>query len=79
MATKTQAHATIHTGETLMKELIDASKTFERIFNRLVRTEPTSEKYFELLGDLWAGAELIETKAADCKEVADELMDAFPG
>jgi hypothetical protein len=68
----------IRTAETLMRELIESSKKFEKLFNELTRTDPASELYFELLGDLWAESELIKTKAEDCKQAADELMDAFP-
>ena len=76
MATKTQA--SVHTAQTLMRELLDAAREFEKLFSRLARTDPESGKYFDLLGDIWASAELIETKAGSCKEVADELMGAFP-
>ncbi|MGH9343565.1 MAG: hypothetical protein ACRD19_07385 [Terriglobia bacterium] len=76
MASRTAT--SIHTAETLMRELIESSKRFEKLFSRLKGTGPASETCFELLGELWAESELIKTKAEDCKQVTDELMNAFP-
>jgi hypothetical protein len=79
MASKTAPPPpSLHTAELLMRELIEASRKFEKLFEKLARTDPATEKGFELFGDLWAQAELIRSKAEHSKEELDHIMDAFP-
>jgi hypothetical protein len=69
---------TLHTAEILMRELIEASRNFEKLFHELMQSNPTSERAFDLLSDLWVEAEVIRSKAEHSKEELDAVMNAFP-
>jgi hypothetical protein len=76
MATKTSP--SMRTAETLMRELIEASQKFQKLFDDLMQTDQTSERAFDLLSELWVEAEVVRSKAEHSKEELDAVMDAFP-
>lgn len=74
----TRTTPSLRTAEVLKRELMEASRKFEMLFDELTHTDPLSEKAFDLLSELWVHAEVIRSKAEHSKEELDAVMDAFP-
>jgi hypothetical protein len=68
----------LQTAEILMRELIESSRKFEKLFDELIRSDRTSKTAFDLLSDLWVEAEVIRSKAEHSKEELDAVLDALP-
>jgi hypothetical protein len=78
MASKT-ASPSIELAEELMEKVLESADKFRGYFEELKRSDPASERFFDLLSELWAEAEVLRTKAAHSKQETDALMDYLGG
>ena len=80
MATKNHlaTEVTQRTVETLLKEVSEQSRNYERALKKLLREKPGTEAYDGNLGRVWAEAEVLATKAEHAKMAIDEYGDAVP-
>ena len=80
MATKLYPAASVthRTVETLLKEVSEQSRNYDRALKKLLREKPGTDSYDGTLGRLWAEAEVLATKAQHATLVIDQYRDADP-
>jgi hypothetical protein len=70
------AQVTHRTVETLLKEVSEQSRNYEKALKKLLREKPGSESYDGNLGRVWAEAEVLATKAEHATLVIDQYTDS---
>lgn len=73
---RSAAAVTHRTVETLLKEVSEQSRNYDKALRKLLRHKPGTESYDGKLGEVWAEAEVLATKAEHASIVIDQYEEA---
>jgi hypothetical protein len=80
MATKNhpRAEVTHRTVKTLLKEVSEQSRNYEKALKEFLHEKPGTESYEGSLGRVWAEAEVLATKAEHATMAIDQYTEVAP-